>query len=116
MIRKCTECGVDFDDRSPEKRESGGLVTHCPDCSEEHVVRYLGVQNASGKMSGCEVLAFDSERDREAFNSHWRNNSGMHKGKSCQLGRHLSSGSGSFKFRRVADFGRNDNHKGKADE
>lgn len=115
MLRECIECGDEYDDRSPQKCEAGGLITHCPDCSDEHAVRYLGVQNAAGKMSGCEILAFHTNEDREAFNSHWRNNSGMHKGKSCQLGTHQTPASGSFKFRRVATFGRNDNHKGHAD-
>ena len=114
MLRECIECECEYNDRSPQKREAGGLITHCPDCSDEIEVRYLGVQNASGKVAGCEILAFGSNADRDAFNQHWRNNSGMNKGKSCQLGSHQTAGSGSFKFRRVASFGRNDNHKGKA--
>jgi hypothetical protein len=115
MIRECIECGIEFNDSSTAKKRVGGRINECPDCSDEHVVRYLGVQNAAGKMSGCEILAFANNADRDAFNTHWRNNSGMHKGKSCQLGTHTIAGSGSFKFKRVAEFGRNDNHKGRAE-
>jgi hypothetical protein len=115
MIRECIECGIEFNDSSTAKKRVGGRINECPDCSDEHVVRYLGVQNAAGKMSGCEILAFANNADRDAFNAHWRNNSGMHKGKSCQLGTHTTAGSGSFKFKRVAEFGRNDNHKGRSD-
>jgi hypothetical protein len=115
MIRTCTECETVFDDACKQKKLAGGRITHCPDCSDEHVVRYLGVQNAAGKMSGCEILAFNSNAERQAFNAHWRNNSGMHCGKSCQLGAHNTAGSGSFKFKRIAEFGRNDNHKGRSE-
>lgn len=109
---ECSVCGEMFDINSQRKKQSGGLRNHCPDCSEEHVVPYLGVANASGKVAGIEVIAFDNAGDREKFQRGWAKNKGMHKGKSSALG--CAGGLSGISFRRVADFGRNDNNKGKA--
>lgn len=110
-MKRCVNCGDDFDLNSEAKRKAGGLSTHCPDCSEEVVVRYAGVQAADGKQSQATILKFSSEEDRDKYISFWQNNSGQHKGKSCQLGRHLSTDPG-IKFQTI--IGHNPtNHKGK---
>lgn len=112
MIRECAECDIEYDDRSPQKQEAGGLIIHCPDCSEETQVRYLGVNNASGKMAGVEIMAFDSPQDREKYRDAWAKNTGLNKGKSSPLGN--AGGLSGIKFRKVASFGGNPNHKGKS--
>ena len=42
-MRNCIVCDGEFDPRSKAKRLAGGLATHCPDCSDETSVRYLGI-------------------------------------------------------------------------
>lgn len=112
MIRKCKSCDLEYDDHSPEKRRAGGLIIHCPDCSEETETKVAGVMSGSGKMSGIEILAFESEEDRKKYLRFHQNNSGFNKGKSCQLGRHLST-TPNIKFRKVSENHPNLNHKGK---
>ena len=34
-MRECIHCQVDFDPRSPAKRQAGGKINECPDCVEE---------------------------------------------------------------------------------
>jgi len=109
--RACRACGESFDPASPEKQRAGGLIIHCPDCSEETEVKYLGVPNAAGKSQGIEVLAFPDEDARRRFSHAWGKNKGMGKGKSSPLG--AAGGLEGIPFKKVADFGRNDNHKGK---
>lgn len=111
-IKNCIECGVEFDINSPEKIRAGGRITTCPDCSEETVVKYAGVQAADGKQSQATILKFTSEQDKNSYLSFWRNNSGFNKGKSCQLGNHLSTTPG-ISFETVQGFNPT-NHKGKA--
>ena len=111
QIRVCIECGDEFDLHSPEKRRAGGKITHCPDCSEESTVRYLGVQNAAGKQSGCEILSFDSVKDRENYKHFWQNNSGLFSAAICQMGRLMNDPG--IPFRKVAENRPNENHKGK---
>ncbi len=111
-IITCAECGFDFDLLSAEKRKIGGKLIHCPDCSEENTVRYAGVQSADGKTAQATILKFKSEQDRSSYISFWQNNSGLHKGKSCQLGSHLST-TPSLQFETVVAFNPS-NHKGKA--
>jgi hypothetical protein len=112
MIRECQECGDLFDDQSPEKRDSGGLIVHCPDCSCETQVKYLGIQHSDGKQAGCEVLAFSDPSDRNQFLHHWRRNSGINRGKSSALG--VAGNTISVPFKKVASFEANVNHKGKS--
>jgi len=111
-IRNCIECGDDFDLNSPAKRRVGGLISHCPDCSNETTVMYAGVQAADGKQSQATILRFSSEQDKQAYIAFWKNNSGYHKSKSCQLGSHLSTTPG-IQFETVKAFSPT-NHKGKA--
>ncbi len=111
-IITCAECGFEFDLFSPEKRRAGGKAIHCVDCSEEVAVRYAGVQSADGKSAQATILKFQSEQDRNNYISFWQNNSGLHKGKSCQLGGHLST-TPSVTFQTVVGFNPT-NHKGKA--
>ncbi len=111
MVRECESCGGEYDDKSPEKREAGGLIIHCPDCSDETAVPYLGVNNASGKMQGVEILAFETMSDRTKYLGAWHKNVGQNKGKSSPLGN--AGGLTGIKFRKVASFGGNPNHKGK---
>jgi len=113
MIRICANCEDEFDDMSPAKRRAGGLITCCADCSEEKVVKYAGVQSADGKTAQATILKFSSEKDREDYIRFWQNNSGLHRGKSCTLGNHLSTTPG-IKFETVVGFNPT-NHKGKAE-
>lgn len=112
MIRECQECGGEFDTHSPEKKKAGGLITHCPECSEESAVKYVGLQAADGKQSQATILKFESDKDKDAYIRFWKNNTGFHKGKSCQLGAHLST-TPSVKFTTVVAHTPT-NHKGKA--
>lgn len=111
MLRNCIECDSKFDPNSPAKRRAGGRVNTCPDCSEEPVVRYLGLQAGDGKQAGVTILSFDSMADREKYADFWKNNSGLHKGKSCQLGSHTSTTPG-VSFRTVTQSTAT-NHKGR---
>lgn len=110
-MRECVECGAAYDPRSPAKVRAGGLINTCPDCSEETSVRYLGLTAGDGKQSGITVLAFASAEDRAAYADFWRNNSGVHRGKSCQLGSHLST-TPSVAYRTVTQSTAT-NHKGR---
>jgi len=112
-MRVCVVCEENFNENSKEKREAGGLITHCPDCSEETVVKYAGVTSADGKQAQTTILSFESPEDKEKYMSHWRNNSGINKGKSCQLGNHLSTVP-AVKFKTIKGFVPT-NHKGKAE-
>lgn len=111
MKRECFECGVFFDTCSPAKLRAGGRINECPDCSTETVVKYLGLANGDGKQASVTVLAFESSADREQYSSFYRNNAGYHRGKSCQLGGHLSTTPG-VSFRTITAMGPM-NHKGK---
>lgn len=108
---ECAECGIEFDSSSIEKKRAGGKINHCPDCAEETAVKYVGLQSADGKQSQATILKFNSEKDREKYLEYWKNNSGLHKGKSCQLGTHIST-TPDAKFEIVSDFSPT-NHKGK---
>lgn len=112
MVRECVHCGADFDLNSYEKRQAGGRINECPDCAIEIAVPYVGLQAADGKQSQVTILKFSSQRDKEAYMSFWRNNSGFNKGKSCQLGTHLST-TPDIAFQTVSSFSPT-NHKGKA--
>lgn len=107
----CIVCEDEFNEFSAAKRAAGGLRTQCPDCSKENVVKYAGVQSADGKGSQVNVLSFSSTEDRAKYISFWKNNSGLHKGKSCTLGSHLSTDRG-IKFETIVAH-QATNHKGK---
>lgn len=111
LIKTCIHCGDHFNLNSPEKIKAGGKCTECPDCSEEPVVKYAGVQAADGKQAQATILKFDSQQDKDKYISFWQNNSGLHKGKSCQLGSHLST-TPNVKFETITAFNPT-NHKGK---
>ena len=110
-MRTCVMCGEEFDQNAPAKRKAGGRIVDCPDCSEESVVRYAGVQAADGKQAQATILKFNSDKDRTKYLAFWQNNSGYHKSKSCQLGNHLSTDPGIHFETRVAH--NPTNHKGK---
>lgn len=110
-MRTCKSCEAEFDPNSPAKRAAGGLITHCPECSEETVVPYLGLQSGDGKASGVTILKFDSQADREEYRQVWWVNSGMMVGKSCQLG--YQKRTPNVRFRKVYEAGLGMNHKGK---
>jgi hypothetical protein len=112
MIRECIECEGRFDDRSPAKVRAGGKINTCPDCSLEPAVKYLGLANGDGKQASVTVLSFTTQEDRSKYAAFWRNNSGVHRGKSCQLGSHLSTDPG-VNFRTVTQSTAT-NHKGRA--
>ena len=111
-IRICHLCEIEFNSNSPEKKSAGGKINECPDCAEESAVRYAGLQSADGKQAQATILKFKSDEDREKYLSFWKNNSGLHKGKSCQLGSHLST-TPAVEFETVSGFNPT-NHKGKA--
>lgn len=113
----CKHCEEEFDLHSKEKKDAGGYINECPWCIEENggdqsPPKYLGVASGNGKMSDISILKFEDQGQREAFKSAWRNNSGQNKGKSCQLGTHLTAMSG-MKFKLLAENRANGNHKGK---
>ena len=112
-MRTCKECGIEFDLDLKHKMKVMGLASHCVDCSEETVVKYAGVAAGEGKQGAVQVLKFNSVEDRKNYLSYWQANSGLHKGKSCQLGWGTKSTPG-IKFQTVATFTGNTNHKGKA--
>lgn len=111
MIKECVSCGEEFDLHSPAKRRAGGRINVCPECSEEPVVKYAGVQSADGKQAQATILKFKSELDKKKYLDFWKNNSGYNKGKSCQLGNHLST-TPNINFTTVQNFNPT-NHKGK---
>lgn len=118
MEKVCKWCETPFNSKSPEKIRAGGYINECPDCVEERggdssPPMYLGVAAGNGKMSDITILAFEDSGSRESYSKAWLNNSGYNKGKSCQLGRHLTNMHG-MKFRQVAENQANANHKGKA--
>lgn len=117
-MRICIHCESSFDLHSTRKIQMGGKINECPDCVEEmggdkSPPKYLGVAAGDGKMSGLTILKFKSEGDRKSYSDMWRNNSGQNKGKSCQLGKHLTS-SGGISFETVQKQ-ESTNHKGKMD-
>ena len=113
MVRECVVCESEFDTHSKAKRLAGGLNTHCPDCSEEDTPRYAGVAAGEGKMSSVQILKFSNTQDREAYLEYWKVNSGLYKGKSCQIGHGLKK-TPNIQFQTMATFTGNTNHKGKA--
>ena len=112
LMRTCVHCQENFDLHSTEKNRVGGKINQCPDCSEETSVKYAGVQAADGKQAQATILKFGSDSDKKTYLNFWQNNSGLHKGKSCQLGNHLST-TPSIKFETISGF-KPTNHKGKA--
>ena len=112
MLRICAECGDEYDTLSPKKIAARGLIIYCPDCSEETVVRYAGLQSGDGKQSQTTILKFNSDQDRSGYMKFWKNNTGYHKAKSCQLGNHLST-TPNIQFETLVQ-AQNLNHKGKA--
>jgi hypothetical protein len=113
MNKVCVECDGIFDPHSREKRRAGGLSTHCPECSDETSVRYLGISAGEGKQASVQVLKFSSESDRERYQRYWKASSGLNTGKNCQLGYRANELNISFETR--ATFTGNVNAKGKAD-
>lgn len=110
-MRNCVVCSAEYDPHSRAKKLVGGLVTHCPDCSEETSPKYLGLQSGDGKAAGVTILKFDSKEDREEYRQMWWVNSGMMVGKSCQLG--YQKRTPNVKFKKVHEAGLGMNHKGK---
>lgn len=111
-MRICVDCDVEFDERSPEKRRAGGRITQCAFCSVETTVKYAGVQAADGKQSQATILKFKSEQDKKQYIRFWQNNSGLHRGKVCSLGNHLST-TPNIAFETITAFSPT-NHKGKS--
>jgi hypothetical protein len=109
----CVECGSDYLWNKARAR-AGGLRTHCLDCCDETAVKYVGVAAGEGKMSAVQVLKFNSTEDRERYVEAWKVNSGLYKGKSCQIGRGLTS-TPSVKFQTVTTNNPNQNAKGRAE-
>jgi len=85
MHRICNECGDKFNPNSKEKKKVGGLITNCPECSEEVAIKVLGFASGDGKMSAISIVAPKTQSDANALKKYWNRASGMNKGKSCQL-------------------------------
>ena len=111
-IINCSECDIEFDVHSREKRQAMGLATHCPDCSEENTVKYAGVAAGEGKTANVSILKFSSNEDRKAYLAFWKATSGMNTGKNCQM--QFRAKEPNVKFQTKAEFVANRNHKGKA--
>ena len=111
-IKTCKECGEEFDFDEKTRRKIRGLSTHCPECSDETSVRYLGISAGEGKQASVQVLKFSSESDRQAYQRYWKASSGLNTGKQCQLGYRANELNISFETR--ATFTGNVNAKGKA--
>ena len=111
MKRECSECGAEFDVHHKRRMGIGGRATHCHDCSEEGVARYAGVSGADGKQASISILKFSNKDDREKYLRYFKNNSGLYKGKSCQMG--MLANTPNVKFSTVAVNLGGVNHKGK---
>lgn len=112
-LRECAECGVGFDPHSPQKRKAGGKICHCPDCSVETEIPYLGVAGGDGKQVGISVVKFETQNDRDRYQLWFGSVSGLRTGKNCQMG-HEPPPCPITKYTTVAYNGGNSNHKGKA--
>lgn len=117
MKKECKHCGDIFETMSDEKRCVGGFINECPDCvidngGDTSPPKYLAVAAGNGKMSDITILEFENDSQRESYRKMWQNNSGYNKGKSCQLGTHLTPTAG-IKFKLHSENRANDNHKGK---
>jgi len=111
MTKICVHCEEEFNLYSTAKKEAGGKINECPDCSQEDTTKYAGLMSADGKQAQATILKFSDEADKKAYLSFWQNNSGLHKGKSCQLGSHLST-TPNVKFEIITAFVPT-NHKGR---
>lgn len=112
-IINCKECDSQFDLHSEAKKQSGGLIFLCPDCSEESTVKYVGLQSADGKQSQATILKFNSNQDKNDYIAYWQNVTGLHKGKVCQLSKSAKT-TPSIPFTTVVSHNPT-NHKGKSD-
>lgn len=110
----CAHCEEEFDSKSLAKRKAGGKINECPDCALESTIPYAGVASSDGKMGQISILKFSSKQDRENYIRFWRNNSGINKSKSCQLGNHLST-TPAVSFETIQAF-KPTNHKGKSND
>jgi hypothetical protein len=108
--RNCIICEESYDTLSPEKRRVGGLITQCPNCSEEPSVRAIGLCSGDGKQASITIVRLASNKDREAFMRFWKRATGYHKGKECQMDSHLTSPKLSFRTVLQTEA---TNHKGK---
>ena len=113
MRRACIECETVFDDSSPQKRRVGGLKTHCPDCSQETVIKYAGFSSGEGKQASVQIMSFATQKDRERYMDYWRAASGLNTGKNCQMA--FRGSEPSVKREVVITQVANANHKGRAD-
>ena len=111
-ILRCIICNDEYDLYSAKKTKVGGKINECADCCDETAVKYAGLQAADGKANQTTILKFYSEEDKKKYISFWRNNSGFNKGKSCQLGNHLSTDP-NIKFQTIVEHIAT-NHKGKS--
>ena len=117
MNKVCKHCNCTFELNSYRKREVGGKINECPSCVEELgteiAVKYLGLSSGDGKAAAISIVAFESDEDRKAYASAWKDNSGHNGG----YGGHLSSSNSTMigrPMRHVAYNAGNANHKGKA--
>ena len=80
-MKDCKHCGISFDLESFAKRQAGGKINECPDCVEElgteTAVKYLGLGSGDGKAAAISIVAFESNEDRAAYASAWKDNTGI---------------------------------------
>ena len=117
MNKTCKHCNCVFSLNSHAKKQAGGKINECPSCVEElgteTTVKYLGLSSGDGKAAAISIVAFDSNEDRSAYATAWKDNTGFNGG----YGGHLSSSNtaiGGRPMRHVAYNAGNANHKGKA--
>jgi len=118
-MKVCIHCEEEFDHLSRAKAKVGGKINECPTCVEllgtETAVRYLGVPSNDGKMAGIQIIACDDDASREAYIRAHRHNSGMNKGKACNISMTGSTVMGGMRgIRVIGDNLGNPNHKGKS--
>jgi hypothetical protein len=95
-----------------EKKKAGERLMNVLIVPKKPIFPILAAQSADAKASGVTILSFGNNQDRDNFASYWHNNSGMNKGKSCQLGTHLST-TPKASFKKIYEAGLGMNHKGK---
>ena len=107
-MRECIHCHELFDSQSNYKRQVGGYINECPCCvielgTEKHV-RYRGVVGAEGKMAAISIVAFNSEREADAYVSSFN---------SCGFGKRKVNECNHINHYHVGSNIANSNHKGK---
>lgn len=107
-MKECKHCNDLFDPQSNLKRKVGGYINECPSCvielKTETTVGYRGVVGAEGKMAALSIVAFNSEREAEAYVSSFN---------SCGFGKRKINECNHINHYHIGNNIANSNHKGK---